>query len=746
MKNRWMMAGPGWLMAVLGSSAAIAGDASDLYDLSLQDLLSLEVESFSRTAESAWGVAASVYVLTSEDIQRSGATRLQDVLELVPGSWFADHSYDQSSSTVREEAVPYSGSVWVLLDGVPIWSHVTGGFVYSLFDLDLGSIERIEVIRGPGGTMYGANAATGVISLYSRKGANAEPLSASVNVGNGGYRATTVRTSIDGDAGRIMAWAKYKRHDGYDRNEAFDGNTVFVKSPESGELVEVPNRLDFDAANQEIGTFGLDWEGKGTGPLTWSGSLYWLNAAGTRIVVTPLEWPTEPGTPTPESFRTYREARDRFQINARSDYHFSSDHDGFLRAFVQDERWNTAIGGQHSVHNWTVDLEAQDNLHYGAHRLSFGANGRFVGFDLGSYADRATIRYLDPKNSEWLYGAFAQDQFSLHPRADLTLGVKAETWTLLDDKPEISPSLRLAVRPHADVTLWSALTRSVTTAGYGQSNVEIRLEQIPPDWYWQSIGVPAEQIPAGAGDWVTLIAAPGMKPTEYRTAELGARAVLNPSLTGEASTFFTRKRDGIAAVYIDAGRVVPSRVRPGEMIVPVYFSNTTKGESWGGEEILRWSVSRSLRLEFSHAWYRSSLRGQRIPGTNEVAQVSTPESPLTPEHALRSRCYLDLPRQWRLSIYGLWSTETGSVQPYDYLAQKDATEEGGGVIAEERDTPFVLDVQAEKRWFGDRLSVSAWGRNLLNDPYVEAYDPYAYQVYPRTTNRTWGVSLSAHGK
>jgi hypothetical protein len=53
---------------------------------------------------------------------------------------------------------------------------------------------------------------------------------------------------------------------------------------------------------------------------------------------------------------------------------------------------------------------------------------------------------------------------------------------------------------------------------------------------------------------------------------------------------------------------------------------------------------------------------------------------------------------------------------------------------------------AEKRWFGDRLSLSAWGRNLLNDPYVEAYDPYAYQGYPRTTNRTWGVSLSAHGE
>ena len=152
------------LMAQTDSTAV--ADEWDM-DMSLEDLMSMEVTSASKTAERLQDVSSAMYVITSDDITRSSATRLIEILDQVPGFWSADYSYQNSDANLRSGAGGFVGTMLVLLDGVPLQSPFSSSFDYAGFDIPLTEIDRIEVIKGPGGTIYGANAATGVLNIWT---------------------------------------------------------------------------------------------------------------------------------------------------------------------------------------------------------------------------------------------------------------------------------------------------------------------------------------------------------------------------------------------------------------------------------------------------------------------------------------------------------------------------------------------------------------------------------------------------
>lgn len=146
-----------------------SGSSMDLVGMSLEELLDIEVTSVSKKKEKLHAAAAAVYVLTEEDIRRSGASNIPDLLRLVPGLSVARLDASSWSVTSRGFSGRYAQRLLVLIDGRSVYTPLFSGVEWEARHVFLENIERIEIIRGPGGTLWGANAVNGVINIVTKE-------------------------------------------------------------------------------------------------------------------------------------------------------------------------------------------------------------------------------------------------------------------------------------------------------------------------------------------------------------------------------------------------------------------------------------------------------------------------------------------------------------------------------------------------------------------------------------------------
>src|SRR5580704_8675757 len=179
-RSRWLSTYPILIVGLIGflflsarqllsesaqDSPASTGSPQDLNQMSLEQLGNVEITTASKEPEQLWQTPAATYVLTQEDIRRSGATTIPELLRLVPGVEVARIDSDHWAVGVRGFGSEFSKSLLVLIDGRSVYSPLFAGVYWQVQDVLLEDIERIEVIRGPGGTIWGANAVNGVINI-----------------------------------------------------------------------------------------------------------------------------------------------------------------------------------------------------------------------------------------------------------------------------------------------------------------------------------------------------------------------------------------------------------------------------------------------------------------------------------------------------------------------------------------------------------------------------------------------------
>ena len=145
--------------------------APDLTTTSLEDLMNIEVTSVSKKEERLFQTAAAIYVITQEDIRRSGLANVPELLRLAPGLSVARIDGNKWAISARGFNGRVANKLVVLIDGRTVYSPETSGVYWEVQDLPLENIERIEVIRGPGGTLWGANAVNGIINIITKRGA-----------------------------------------------------------------------------------------------------------------------------------------------------------------------------------------------------------------------------------------------------------------------------------------------------------------------------------------------------------------------------------------------------------------------------------------------------------------------------------------------------------------------------------------------------------------------------------------------
>jgi len=408
---RYLVAASLCLWSAASGAQGTALAARDLADLSLEQLANVVVSSVSRREEPLARAPASIYVISGDDIRRSGATSLPEALRLAPNLQVARVDSSQYAISARGFNSTTANKLLVLIDGRTVYTPLFSGTFWEAQDVLLEDVERIEVISGPGATLWGANAVNGVINVITKNSSATQGTLAAAGVGN--YdRQAAMRHGGELDGGSYRVYAKTVRRDA---------------RPLPG---GASNRDQVDHA--QLG-FRADW-GRAAEGFTLQGDLY-----GGEI---------EQATAA---------ARDIDGLNLLGRWARDFGDGGLLRIQAYFDRTHREHPGVFKEDLDTYDLEMQHGLRaYGRHRLLWGVG-------LRRYADKiensAALAFLPAQRTLNNAHVFVQDEIGLRPGLDLTLGAKAERNSYTGT--EFLPSARLAWQPTASQLLWTALSRAV---------------------------------------------------------------------------------------------------------------------------------------------------------------------------------------------------------------------------------------------------------------------------------------------
>jgi iron complex outermembrane receptor protein len=404
------------LFAAATFQAAAQGTAppgGSLADLSLEQLASIEVTSVGKRAQRLADVAGSVYVISHEDIRRSGATTLPEVLRLAPNLQVARADAEQYAITARGFNSVLANKMLVLIDGRTVYSPLFSGVFWEAQDVLLEDVERIEVLSGSGGTLYGSNAVNGVINIITRSAADTE---GTLIVASGGSEQRMLAARQGFGTGGDARWRVWGKRSLTENSELSSGAAVR------------------DGARRSQAGFRGDVL-RGETQLTLQGDAY------TSVIDQVPSGRTVSGWNL--LGRAVREARGGSQSQVQVYFdHTSRDQPGIIRDSLD-----------------TFDIDAQQLSHpRPGHSLLWGGGWRLEDDHLSNLTP-AILSLLPPNRRDSLWNVFAQDEVELQRQLRLTLGLKAEhnDYTGL----EWLPNVRLAWEFGANKLLWAAASRAV---------------------------------------------------------------------------------------------------------------------------------------------------------------------------------------------------------------------------------------------------------------------------------------------
>lgn len=383
-----------------------------LRDLSLEELTQIEVTSASKRAEPLAQVANALFVITGDDIRRSGYTSVPQVLRLAP-------NLDVRRINAREYAITARGfggyetarHLLVLIDGRSVYSTLFSGVFWELQELPLEDIDRIEVISGPGGTLHGLNAVNGVINIIMKEAGATQGFTARATAGSSELTAMLRYGGKLGETGAFRAYLSAYDRDDFPKGAGSDVN-------DGGEGLRGGFRADF---------------GGGDDRFTVQGDIF------------TNDFKLAPANGEDGGNLLARWNR---QLGAAASLQLQAYYDVFKRRF-------SLVADQLE----TADVEAQLGWTGGRHQLVAGAGlrrtrDRFDN-DLGFFT-------LDPEEKRlWLGNIFVQDRYALTDELAVIAGLKLEKTSFTS--VEVLPNLRLAYQPNAATLLWTAVSRAVRT-------------------------------------------------------------------------------------------------------------------------------------------------------------------------------------------------------------------------------------------------------------------------------------------
>jgi iron complex outermembrane receptor protein len=386
----------------------------ELLDLSLEDLANLTISSVSKRPQKLSNAAASVFVITAEDIRRSGATRLPEALRLAPNLLVARVDSNRYAISARGFNTTTANKLQVLIDGRIAYTPLFSGVFWDVQDLLLEDVERIEVISGPGATTWGSNAVNGVINVITKPAAETQGTLLAAGAGNLEQGAALRHGSTAGADGHYRIYGK-----------AFNVEETQLESGggagDEWHKGQVGFRVD-KPLNGSLTVQGDAYDGREEQLTEDTGEIRGLN------LLTRWEHPLS----------------DRSQLQLQAYY----------------DRTERDQPGTFAETLDILDLELQHNFQLGERQTLVWGLGHRVAWDDVTNSS-ALLAFLPAKKRLRWSNLFVQDEISLRPDLRLTLGARLEDNSYTGF--EFMPNLRLAWNPTGQDLLWTSLARSVRT-------------------------------------------------------------------------------------------------------------------------------------------------------------------------------------------------------------------------------------------------------------------------------------------
>ncbi len=635
----------------------VQSERPDFTKFSLEELKNVEIISASKRPGIVWDAASAVYVITKEQIRRSGATSIPEVLRLSPGVHVARISATEWAVNIRGLNNQFAENLLVLMDGRSVYTHVFSGVFWDVQDTVMEDIERIEVIRGPGAALWGSNAVNGVINIITK---NAQETQGGQAVALAGSEEQIASLRYGGTLGRQTFYRAYgKFFNRGDLNSVAGGLADATGNPQSSDNWRSGRagfRIDTAPANNVpaagANTFNLQGEA-------------YRNRYNEEFERRSILFPT---APTGQGRQTDVSEASGFFLLGRWQHAFSATSDTSLQVYVDhaEKDYDPASGKVN-----TADLDFQHNLTLAKyHDIVWGLQYRFISDE---FQNSPNFR-MDPLDlNQSLWSAFIQDQIHLAPDLlTLTVGSKFEhnEFTGL----EIQPSLRLMYTPYRQLALWTAVSRAVRVPSrlelHGRTSDQLLLPAIDPD-------APVVVNVQGNADLDSE------KLTAY---EFGLRLMPTQTLWFDTALFYNDYDDLIGLEQISG--------TPPTGPYDLTYANNATGRAYGVEVAADWQVMPNWRLGGTYTYLNTQIDKNLVADPNIAELVS---QGVNPRNVVSIRSYLNVTPQ------------------VDF----DAALRFVGSLPERNiDSYTVMDARLAWRPF-PKLELSLVGQNLLEEGHAE---------------------------
>jgi iron complex outermembrane receptor protein len=588
------LAKPLLIAALVAATPTVSAEdsLSALKLMSLDELADLRVSTATHRSERLEDTAAAIHVLTAEDIRRSGATSLPELLRTVPGLNVARISATEWAVSARGFNNQFANKLLVMVDGRSVYTPFFSGVLWDELNIVIQDIERVEIVRGPGGSTWGANAVNGVINIITRHAEDTQGTLVSVVTGDLQSELVLRNGFKAGDNGHARVWAKVHQNDRL-AGSADDISDIRWRGGRAG--------------------FRGDWE-TGGGNLMIEG----------------------------ESFRELKR-QERAYSGAHVLGQWSRSSGGArdeLRAYFNRftlDHWMVLNNGARAELD-TFDLGYRHHFTpIGGHNLIAGVGYRNIASDAQMTPPAGVSR---SSRTDQLFSAFAEDTLALAERLQVTVGVKVEHNEFTG--VEWQPSARMRWSPARGNTLWASVARAVRTPSIIEDSARL------------SSYIPPRAFTGGLPLFVTSHGNPNLDAERLIAYELGYRVQINPRLSFDASVFLNDYDRLLTVDLIGAPRLVASLPSP-YLTWNALAGNALKGKARGFELSMDYRPSDTWRVQTSYSHLDMNLATQpgntEINPLRATGESPTHQAMLAVRHDLRHDLELDLQARYVSALH-----------------------------------------------------------------------------------------------
>jgi iron complex outermembrane receptor protein len=587
-------------MVLLMSVPARSQDTTpDLADKSIEDLMNIEVTSVSKTQQKISRTASAIFVITAEDISRSNALNIPDLLRMVPGIDVAQINANTWAITARGRNGRFSNQLLVMLDGRSVYSNTINGVFWDVLDLPLEDVERIEVIRGPGSSVWAANAVSGVINIITKKASDTS--GALVAAGGGNVDQGFGTLQYGGKLGQettFRAFAKYFNQDHFPSFTGQDGG-------DGWNLARIGFRTDSVFSSSDTVMFAGDYYHGREGSPTFS--------------IPSAVMPRIPGAEDYVDLAGgYFQSVWDHTLSTTSGTNLQLSYDGYKR--------KDALGETRG----TFDVSFQHHFAWGERQnLNWGVEYRFSS---SRTAGNLAISLNPPNVNSQLFSSFIQDEIVLVPdRLFLTVGTKIERsyyngWNA-------QPSVRVAWTPTARQTLWAAISKAERVPAEVDHSFDSNLG-----------GFTGPDGPVA----VVLFGNPNFANEKTIAYEAGYRMSFAEKLSLDLAAFYNAQSHQ-QTVEPGAPFFAATPAPPHE-VLPLIYGNLMHGESHGLELFANWKAA--PRCTVSPGFAFEEIHMHLAPTSGDTTSVAASQGS-TPVNSAQLRSHVALPHalSWDASLY-----------------------------------------------------------------------------------------------